>query len=211
MADGLDERIAGLYLLPPDEFVTARTALVKELRSAGEREAAGAVAKLRKPTVVAWALNQLRRADPEALADFGQAVDRLRQAQDQALAGDRTVDLRAALGERREHSGALIQAASQALRDIGRDPDPHLAALGATVEAAASDPAVGELLRTGRLTTERSAPGFDPDAWAVPVPPDPRPASLKKARDEPGVARALTKEARQAAAAAERAFKAAER
>ncbi len=209
--DALDERIAQLYLLPPTDFIPARTALAKVLKADGQREAAAELAKLRRPTVVAWALNQLRRVDPDALDEFGRSVARLRQAQEQALGGDRTVDLRAAVAERREHSGRLIQAASRALREIDRDPEPHLAAMGATIEAAAADPEVGELLRTGRLTTERSAPGFDADAWAVPVPPRRRPAAVPPKREEPRVVRARAKDARQAAAAAERQLKAAER
>ncbi|MDP8988077.1 MAG: hypothetical protein M3N11_06985, partial [Actinomycetota bacterium] len=59
--DGLDQ----LYELEPRHFVAARDRLVRELRAAGERQAAAAVKGLRRPTVVAWALNQVARAHPE--------------------------------------------------------------------------------------------------------------------------------------------------
>jgi hypothetical protein len=210
-ADAFDE----LYLLPPGDFIAARTALVKELKAAGDKEAAAEVGQLRRPTTAAWALNQLVRADPEGLDEFARAVDRLRTAQDQALAGDRTVDLRSALAERREYSARLLQSAGRVLRESGRDPDAHSAALGSTIEAAAADPEVGELLRTGRLTTERSAPGFDPGAWAVPVPTGPRSDDAgAPARDRPRVSRGTGEPAkpdRAAIAAAERELKAAER
>jgi hypothetical protein len=50
-----------LYGVPLDRFVPERAALVRALRSAGEREQAAAVAALRKPSVAAWAVNQLVR------------------------------------------------------------------------------------------------------------------------------------------------------
>jgi hypothetical protein len=214
-ADAYEDRIAELYLLPPGDFTSARNALVKELKAEGAKEKGAEVGNLRKPTMAAWALNQLVRADPEGLEEFGRAVDRLRTAQDQAIAGDRTVDLRSALAERREHSARLLQSAGRVLRQSGRDPDAHLAALGATIEAAAADPEVGELLRTGRLTTERSAPGFDPGAWAVPVPSAPRADEVgEPARDRPRVSRGTAEAAkpdRAAIAAAGRELKATER
>ena len=65
-----------LYGLPPGEFTRARDARVKELRTEGDREAADAVKGLRKPTVAAWALNQLarrNRRDVDLLLDAGRA------------------------------------------------------------------------------------------------------------------------------------------
>ena len=50
-----------LYGLPLDRFIPERASLVRELRSGGEREQASVVAALRKPSVAAWAVNQLIR------------------------------------------------------------------------------------------------------------------------------------------------------
>ena len=50
-----------LYGLPLDRFVAERAALAKSLRSEGQREQADQVAKRRKPSVAAWAVNQLVR------------------------------------------------------------------------------------------------------------------------------------------------------
>src|SRR5688500_9928794 len=76
-----DDEIGRLYGLPQKEFVTARNALAKELRGAGEREQANAVAALEKPSALAWAVNQLRRAESDAVERLLAVADELRQAQ----------------------------------------------------------------------------------------------------------------------------------
>lgn len=211
----VENRIADLYAQEPGAFVAARTALAKELRAAGEREAATEVAGRRRPTLAAWALNQVGRLDPEGLEWFESAAETLRRAQERALSGDRTADLRAAVAERREAASRLVRSAAAALREIDRDPDPHLPAMAATIEAAAAaDPEVGELLHQGRLSSEREAPGFDLTVVAS----VPRPA--RAARPAPkgqAVSKVTPKragrddEARRAAADAARALKTAER
>lgn len=214
----VENRIADLYAQEPGAFVAARTALAKELRAAGEREAATEVAGRRRPTLAAWALNQVGRLDPEGLEWFESAAETLRRAQERALSGDRTADLRAAVAERREAASRLVRSAAAALREIDRDPDPHLPAMAATIEAAAAaDPEVGELLHQGRLSSEREAPGFDLTVVAsVPRPARParaaRPAPKGQAVSKVTPKRAgRDDEARRAAADAARALKTAER
>jgi len=70
--------IDDLYGLPLDRFVAERTALARELRGAGRREEAGEVAALRKPSVAAWAVNQLVRTQGRAVDELFEAVDALR-------------------------------------------------------------------------------------------------------------------------------------
>ena len=76
-----------LYGLPPGDFTRARDAHAKELRGDGERDAANAVKALRKPTVAAWALNQLTRRRKKDLAALLSAGENLRAAQEELLAG----------------------------------------------------------------------------------------------------------------------------
>ena len=59
--DGVD----ALYAVRPEEFVAARAALVKELKADGQKAEAAQVAKRRRPSVVAWALNQVAREQPK--------------------------------------------------------------------------------------------------------------------------------------------------
>ncbi len=66
-----------LYGLPLERFVPERAALVKALRAEGRREDAAQVAKLRKPSVAAWAVNQLVRTQGRAAAELFAAGDAL--------------------------------------------------------------------------------------------------------------------------------------
>ena len=51
-----------LYGLPPEEFTAARTAAAK-----ADRENGKAINALKKPTVGAWLVNSLARAEPDLL------------------------------------------------------------------------------------------------------------------------------------------------
>ena len=50
-----------LYGLPLERFTEERNALAKRLREEGQRDEAATVSKLRKPSVAAWAVNQIVR------------------------------------------------------------------------------------------------------------------------------------------------------
>lgn len=153
--------VRGLFRQPPESFVAARDVLVKRLRTEGREDEARAVKALRKPTVPAWALDQLADRDPsgiETLLDTGAQV---RAAQQAALTARDPERLRVATAVRRAAVTALADAAAAALTEAGRDPAPHRDAVVAALEAAAVDPAAAEDLRNG--TFERppaSAAGF---------------------------------------------------
>src|SRR5689334_4451410 len=101
-----EDPIDRLYGLPLQEFTAARDALVKELRSEGEKERAAEVKKLAKPTRAAWAVNQLARSHPDevrALVDAGAALS---GAQEALLGGADPAVLRSAA----EAARALVDA-----------------------------------------------------------------------------------------------------
>jgi len=79
MADGPSD-VEALLTVPPDEFVAARNALVKSLRGAGRKDDAAAVAALRRPSVVDWALNTVASESPDVVGTVSHAASRLRQA-----------------------------------------------------------------------------------------------------------------------------------
>ncbi|HEX5586986.1 MAG TPA: hypothetical protein VFZ17_06735, partial [Acidimicrobiia bacterium] len=56
-----------LYALRPEEFVTTRDRLAKELRADGNATAATEVRARRRPNLVAWSVNQVARARRELL------------------------------------------------------------------------------------------------------------------------------------------------
>ena len=65
-----------LYGLPLERFTEERNALVKELRKEGRREEAAEVSNLRKPSVAAWAVNQLLRTQRRDVAKLFEAGGR---------------------------------------------------------------------------------------------------------------------------------------
>ena len=94
------EEIDELFALPLDEFTAARNALAKRLKQDGDGETAEAVRTLAKPTVAAWAVNQLARHDAEAVRSLLNVAARVRSAQEQSLQGERAADeLRVAQAE----------------------------------------------------------------------------------------------------------------
>ena len=50
-----------LFELPPEEFTAARNELARRLKNDGRASAAADVKQLSKPSIAAWAINQLAR------------------------------------------------------------------------------------------------------------------------------------------------------
>ena len=164
-----------LYALPPGEFTRARDARVKELRSDGDRDAAAAVKALRKPTVAAWALNQLARSRAADVKRLLEAGERLRSAQEELLGGgDRAAFQEAATAERELVAGLTADATTLA-SEAGERGGGLREKVAETLHAAALDEETAEELRAGRLTREREAiGGFGaPGGGPAPAPPPP--------------------------------------
>jgi hypothetical protein len=109
-----DDVAAELLAGPLDEFTGRRNAKAKELKAAGQGELAAEVARLKKPPVAVWAVNQLaRRSEPilERLRRAGVAVV---QAQSGAVSGRKN-----AAPELRTASEALQRELETALREAG--------------------------------------------------------------------------------------------
>jgi len=157
------ETLEELFELPLDEFTAARNALARRLRHEGDAETAEQVRGLTKPSVAAWAVNQLARREPEGVRSLLNVAARLRSAQERSLQGERAADeLRAAQAEEREVIRGLAQRAGELLRENDRP------ASGTTLEKVSSllrAAAVGEpgrtALREGRLTGDVEVTGFD--------------------------------------------------
>ncbi|MEA2145635.1 MAG: hypothetical protein QOG59_1222 [Solirubrobacteraceae bacterium] len=155
MADGgarAEAQIDALYELPLEEFTPARNQLAQRLRRNGERERSEEVKRLRKPTLAAWTLNQLRRRQPEVVSGLLDAGMQLRQAQERLLGeGERGV-LREAATQERRLVGETVHAAEAVLREARKPVSTALQRkLWETTHAAAIDPELGDMLRRGRL------------------------------------------------------------
>ncbi|MGH3441337.1 MAG: hypothetical protein ACRDUY_04720 [Nitriliruptorales bacterium] len=155
----VEQAIAELYGLPSDEFVGRRDELAKQLREEDDRDAAAVVGKLRKPTVAAWAVNQLSRRQPEDLDALLELADKVEKAQRRAVSG-RRAPLRETVRELRSAISSLTGAASSYLQDVGSQPATHRDAIAATIQAATVDEEVRDALREGRLERTAEAPGF---------------------------------------------------
>jgi hypothetical protein len=158
--DTTAEAEAALYAGPVEGFVERRTALARELRQRKERDAATRVGGLRRPTLGAWALDQVAHGEPDRIARLLAVGDELRRALDAAVRGDAAA-LRAAQAEQRAVVDDVVRAALGALEAGGHaTSDTVQRRIADTVHAALVDEAVADELRVGRLTAEHDAPGF---------------------------------------------------
>jgi hypothetical protein len=130
-----------LYGLALERFVPERAALAKALRSAGRRDEAERVAKLRKPSVAAWAVNQLVRTQGAAVGELFEAGDQLQSAHADLLAGRGKPDtLREAADRERAAVRQLASTARGLLTSEGHELSATmLERVGETLHAAALD------------------------------------------------------------------------
>jgi hypothetical protein len=210
-----------LYELDPKEFTAARDRLAADLRKGGDKEAAAEVKALRRPTVTAWALNQLARRQGDEVRLLLEASAEVARAQAEASAGGDAADFRRLMKERRELVHRLAAAGVGLLdeREAGSGASKRDALVSA-LEAASMDEEGGEALLAGRLATEpEPASGFGGFlAAAVTATEGRAPAGggqprreVRAARDRSERARSAATEASEAAASADEKVAALER
>lgn len=188
MADSdsaLEAQITALYGLPLPVFIARRNQLAQQLRRAGERDLADQVKNLRKPSVAAWTLNQLRHRQPELVEALLEAGRQLHAAQERLLGQGERGALREATVRERERVQATVDAAETVLHDAGLAVTPPLHnKLWETAHAAAIDPELGKMLRSGRLSEDRQLGdlGLAGLGWDPAVKPAPGRGSSSRAR-----------------------------
>jgi hypothetical protein len=174
-----------LYALAPAEFRAARDGRAAQERAAGRQELADAIAKLRRPTVSAWLVNQLAREAADQVGRLLALGESLREAQ-QELAGDRLRDLSA---QRRETITPLIQAAKRIASGAGQSVSAGVEReILATFEAALADPDAADAVRSGWLTSALSYVGLGgadlADVVALPARPSRPPGRVAREKGE---------------------------
>jgi len=180
MADRVAETADRLYGLPLEEFTRERDDAAKALRREKERDAATAVGKLPKPSAGAWAVNALAREQPELRDELLEAGEALRAAQDAAVAGRGSGDLRQATARERAAVDAILAAAAK-LRPGGKTLSATaLDRLRQTLHAAAGDEEVRDQIAAGRLMRDVEGGGAWP--FALAEAPDPPAKSEKPAK-----------------------------
>ncbi|MET0413926.1 MAG: hypothetical protein ABW217_21630, partial [Polyangiaceae bacterium] len=97
MSSSYDDAVATLYRAPLEQFVAERKRLAAELKAGGDKEGAARFAKLARPPVSAWAVNQLWWQARDAFDDLLASAERLRLGDVAASRAhrDATVTLRA--------------------------------------------------------------------------------------------------------------------
>jgi DNA repair exonuclease SbcCD ATPase subunit len=165
-----EKEIDALYGLPLEGFTKARNELAGELRSRGDRETAEQVRALAKPTVAAWAVNQVMRTQRKDARGLLAAGERLRKAHEDVAAGVAGArDLREAVDAERVAVERLSRAADGLMNTSGRGLSENvLERVRQTLHAISSDSEARSLASAGRLSRERQATGTEAFVAAPP-------------------------------------------
>lgn len=167
----LEREIDRLYALPLDEFTSSRNSLARRLKNDGDRDAADEVAALTKPSIPAWAINQVARRQKASMRTLLDSAAKLRKAQERALGGGDADALRAAQSSERHAVRDVTKRASEILEEAGRPASRAvLERIRTTLGAAALTEPARSALKAGRLTSEVEASGFDALTGIKPAP-----------------------------------------
>ena len=163
-----EDSVDALFQLPLTEFTAARNTLASRLKKAGDAESAVRIKSLTKPSVAAWAVNQLfwkHRIVFDRLLDAG---ERFRKAQTSQLAG-KSADIRTPLESRRAALSELSTHAAKILSDAGNSPTPDtMRRVTTTLEALSTYAGIPDTPQPGRLMDDVQPPGFEALAALVP-------------------------------------------
>jgi len=153
----VDTLLDELFGLPLEQFVVARNAASKRIKASGDAVGAERVARLAKPTVAAWVVNQVAREHPDEVAALVTLGDELRDATEDRDRARLTVLDRL----RRERTEALVGAVRAAGEVAGRGVSASAVdRLAETLTAAVMDPDAGAAVRAGRLGQALQHVGF---------------------------------------------------
>ncbi|HMG37124.1 MAG TPA: hypothetical protein VKM94_24550 [Blastocatellia bacterium] len=165
----LEDDVDALFKLPLAEFIGARNDLASRLKRDGRANDATLVKALAKPSVTAWAVNQLHWKHRDALDHLLETGQRVRQAQTSQAAG-KVSDMRTSLDERRDALSHLSDLATVLLRDAGHNPTPDtIHRVTTTLEALSAYAMLSDGPTPGRLTHDVDPPGFETLASLIPL------------------------------------------
>jgi len=198
----IDEIVDRLYGLPLTEFTQARNQAARELRKAGQREAADRVKALPKPTTAAAAVNRLVREHRGEVERFLHAAEVLRDAQ---FAGKG--DLASATEQERDELERLIDTGGEAVRQTllaaAADEDAARQVLEARLARELELRGFGTLLAFVPPAAAKPRPAAPPATQPKPLPPEPEPLPPRLEKPDDRAARAALRDAKTALSAAE--------
>lgn len=198
--DPLAEELDRLYSLPLGEFTEARNAAARELKSAGDPEAAKRVRELRKPTRSAGAINRAvreRRGDAEELL---KSAEGLRTAQERMLEGGGREVVEEAAERERVAIDRFMAGVAAGLEAGGGASEAMLQRARSTLQALPADGRLREEFAAGRVVEDHEAVGFG----GLTVDPSPSPKPKAARSDESRKAQRRLKQAERELEMAER-------
>lgn len=153
----LAEAVAAVYAVSPEHFMATRSALVTQAKASGNAAVAKDISRLRRPSVAAWAINNLVRTRPDVVANLIGIGVRMRSAQ-AALDGPALTALRAPRNAAMSDftTAALVQAAAQGRFLVATVQDQ----IEATAVASLADEVAADAVASGALIKALSYSGF---------------------------------------------------
>ena len=152
-----EEAADALYAVPAADFIATRNELAKQLKADGDQLGSTRLKAMRKPTVAAWVANLMSRTLPDEIDDLLALGDEFREATAD-LDGDR---LRELTPKRHQLVDKLSKEAVRLAADEGQKVSADVGQkLRETLDAALVDPAAGDGLREGRLSSALRHVGF---------------------------------------------------
>jgi len=153
-----EEALTELYQVPLTQFVAERKRLATDLKAAGDAAGAKRLADRKRPTVSAWAINQLYWHARDAFDELLATAEQLRKGHLKASAAHRD-----AIAKLRKRAATILEDSGHAATEATlRRVATTLSALAA---AGGFDPDP-----PGTLAADRDPPGFE--AAGIPSPPD---------------------------------------
>ena len=157
----LDDEIDALFRLPLAEFTGARNTLAARLKKDGRRNDADRIKLLAKPSISAWAVNQLYWDHRDAFNRLMAAGKRFRPVNKLRVAA-KPADMRDSLDARRAALVDLAELAAQVLSEAGHNPSPDtIRRVTTTLEALSASALVSDGPTPGRLTQDLDPPSFE--------------------------------------------------
>lgn len=174
-----DDAIDQLYQLPLEEFTAARNTAAKDTGDS-------AIKKLEKPTLPAWAVNQLYWRQRKLYDDLIKTSTQVRTAYKQMLAG-KTADVRAAETFHAESMRKAKDAIRRILEEAGSTAgDAVMTPVTETLDALPTTDEPGRLTRPLRRTGFEALQGVTITAKAKPIIPkaEPKRSPAEKESDK---------------------------
>lgn len=169
----LEKDIDALFRLPLSEFTDARNAVAARLKRSGRGDDAARVKTLAKPSISAWAVNQLYWDHRAAFDDLIASGERFHKAQSSRpkAGSEKLADMREALDARRVALTELSDLATSLLQEAGHNPTLDIIRrITTTLEAMSVYASRSDAPRAGRLTHDVDPPGFESLAAFTPSP-----------------------------------------